>query len=115
MFPQLNKLNNESGVVLFIVLMTAIIIMIMSVGIMTQSMNEVNYAQQQIDQIASEEYTKGLFWQAYSSGSLNPGMSALQSTQAAARTYQLSLAPVAGSTVNGITQYSVVASYNSGN
>src|SRR5476649_304618 len=61
MFPQLKKINNESGVVLFIVLMTAIIIMIFSVGILTQSMNEINYAQQQIDQIATDELAKGMF------------------------------------------------------
>ena len=66
MFPQFKKLKNESGVVLFIVLMTAIIIMIFSVGILTQSMNEINYAQQQIDQITSDQVSKGMFWNAYS-------------------------------------------------
>ena len=45
MFPQFKRINNESGIVLFIVLMTAIVIMIFSVGILTQSMNEINYAQ----------------------------------------------------------------------
>ena len=59
MFPQFKKLNNESGIVLFIVLMAAIIIMIFSVGILTQSMNETNYAQQQIDQIVSDQLAKG--------------------------------------------------------
>ena len=48
--------------------MTAIIIMIFSVGILTQSMNEINYAQQQIDQIASDQLSKGQFWKAYASG-----------------------------------------------
>ena len=70
MFPQFKKLNNESGIVLFIVLMTAIIIMIFSVGILTQSMNEINYAQQQIDQIASDQLAKGIFWNAYATGIL---------------------------------------------
>lgn len=66
MFPQLKKLNNESGIVLFIVLMVAIIIMLLSVGILTQSLNEANYAQQQIDQIVSEQLARGAFWNAYS-------------------------------------------------
>jgi ABC-type Fe3+ transport system permease subunit len=75
MFAQLKKKNNkESGIVLFIVLMTAIIIMIFSLGILTQSMNEINYAQQQIDQIASEQWSKGVFWNAYSNSFLTPGM-----------------------------------------
>ena len=73
MFPQLKKLNNESGIVLFIVLMTAIIIMIFSVGILTQSMNEINYAQQQIDQIVSDQLSKGIFWNAYSNSYLISG------------------------------------------
>jgi len=73
MFPQFKKINNESGIVLFIVLMTAIIIMIFSVGILTQSMNETNYAQQQIDQIESEQWAKGIFWNAYSNSYLSQG------------------------------------------
>ena len=73
MFPQLKKLNNESGIVLFVVLMTAIIIMIFSVGILTQSMNEINYAQQQIDQIVSDQLSKGIFWNAYSNSYLLSG------------------------------------------
>jgi len=37
---------------------------------LTQSMNEINYAQQQIDQAACQQLTKGAFWQAQSAGSL---------------------------------------------
>ena len=55
MFLQFKKLNNESGIVLLIVLMTAIIIMIVSASILSQSMNEINFAQQQIDEIATQE------------------------------------------------------------
>lgn len=87
MFPQLKKLNNESGVILFIVLMVAIIIMVLSVGILTQSMNESNYAQQQIDQIVSEELAKGIFWNAYSSGMQNVGISTVMQ----GRNYQIQL------------------------
>ena len=87
---QFKKINNESGVVLFFVLMTAIIIMIFSVGILMQSSNEVNYAQQQIDQIASEQLAKGAFWKAYSAGAVGVGTTVplngrnYQVTQAAA-------------------------------
>jgi hypothetical protein len=64
------KLNDESGIVLFFVLMTAIIIMIFSLSVLTQSMNEINYAQQQIDQATCQQLVKGKFWQAQSSGTL---------------------------------------------
>jgi hypothetical protein len=109
------KINNESGIVLFIVLMTAIIIMIFSVGILTQSANEINYAQQQIDQIASEEMGKGVFWQQYSSiGSYNT----LSSVPATAQTmnnriYQILL--VQGSTSSGVVSYNAVVNYNAVN
>ena len=73
MFPQLKKMDSESGIVLFMVLMTAVIIMIFCLGILTQSMNETNYAQQQVDQIASEQLAKGVFWNAYSNGYLAGG------------------------------------------
>ena len=46
MFRSFKKINNESGIVLFIVLMIAIIIMIISATILSQSMNEINFAQQ---------------------------------------------------------------------
>ena len=64
------KLNDESGIVLFFVLMTAIIIMIYSLSVLTQSMNEINYAQQQIDQAACQQLVKGAFWQAQATGAL---------------------------------------------
>ena len=105
MFPQFKKLNNESGIVLFIVLMVAIIIMIFSVGILTQSMNETNYAQQQIDQIVSDQLAKGMFWNAYSSGSMqNVGVS----TTINNRSYYISF------NSTGVTnQYSATANYDS--
>ena len=65
MFQQFKKNSDESGLVLFIVLMTAIIIMIFSLGILTQSMNEINYAQQQIDQLAAAQWSKAVFWNEY--------------------------------------------------
>ncbi len=110
MFPQLKKLNNESGIVLFIVLMTAIIIMIFSAGILTQSLNETNYAQQQIDQIISDQLAKGIFWNAYSSAYSSGNMTNMQnvgiSTVMQGRNYQITL----NSTPSG--NYSVVANYD---
>jgi len=106
MFPQFKKINNESGIVLFIVLMVAIIIMIFSVSILTQSMNENNYAQQQIDQITSEQLTKGIFWNAYASGNLqNVGISTVMN----GRNYQISLNLATSSYVNS---YSTNTSYD---
>lgn len=106
MFPQFKK--NESGVVLFIVLMTAIIIMIFSVGILTQSMNENNYAQQQIDQIISDQLAKGIFWNAYSPGGnmQNVGIS----TVIQGRNYSIFLNTTA---INATTnQYTVATNYD---
>ena len=72
MLPPFKRINNESGVVLFIVLMTAIVILIYSLGILTQSMNEINYAQQQIDQIACEQIRKGKMWTWQAKGGGDP-------------------------------------------
>jgi len=106
MFPQLKK--NESGVVLFIVLMVAIIIMIFSVGILTQSMNETNYAQQQVDQIISDQLAKGIFWNAYSSGGnmQNVGIS----TMMQGRSYSESLTATVFNT--NTNKYIVTTSYD---
>jgi hypothetical protein len=112
MFPQLK--NNESGIVLFIVLMVAVVIMIFSVGILTQSMNETNYAQQQVDQIVSDQLAKGIFWNAYSSAYSQGNMTNMQnvgiSQTIQGRTYQITL----NSSTNGsgVTSYNVVANYD---
>jgi len=109
MCPQFKKINNESGIVLFIVLMTAIIIMIFSVGILTQSMNEINYAQQQIDQIASEQCAKGAFWKAYATGmTVPPGSGDCQPLSG--RSYTVSVP--ASSTAGAIKSYTVQANYD---
>ena len=112
MFPQLKRVNNRSGIVLFIVLMVAIIIMILSVGILTQSMNEVNYAQQQIDQIISDQLAKGVFWNAYSNSSLSStaGANIGISTVMQGRNYQITLNAITNS--GAITNYSVIVNYD---
>ena len=108
MFTQFKKLNNESGIVLFIVLMTAIIIMIFSAGILTQSMNEINYAQQQIDQIACDQLAKGSFWNAYGPGMILPGTTV--SVNLSGRIYNLTI--TSGTPGSGFTPYSVVCNYD---
>jgi hypothetical protein len=109
MFPQFKKRNKESGMVLYIVLMTAIVIMIFSVSILTQSLNETNYAQQQIDQIASDQLAKGLFWNtysaSYSAGQIVSLAPTAYSTVLNGRNYQVSLTAVGGG-------YNVNASYD---
>jgi hypothetical protein len=111
MFPQFKKLNNESGIVLFMVLMVAIIIMIFSVGILTQSMNEINYAQQQIDQIATDQMAKGIFWNAYSNGAIGSVTGVPVYINENGRNYAVTIAPV-GAAVNGVTTYTVSANYD---
>lgn len=105
MFPQFKKIDNESGIILFVVLMTAIIIMILSVGILTQSMNETNYAQQQIDQIISDQLAKGVFWNAYSSGMHNVGISTVMQ----GRNYQIELNLASSSYINS---YNATVNYD---
>ena len=110
MFPQFKKFNNESGIVLFIVLMIAIVIMIFSVGILTQSSNEINYAQQQIDQIAADQLAKGVWWNAYASASAT-GAPVMPGGAIPANGRAYTMGMTSNSTVNAITSYSVTANY----
>jgi len=110
MFPQFKKFNNESGIVLFIVLMIAIVIMIFSVGILTQSSNEINYAQQQIDQIAADQLSKGVWWNAYASASAT-GAPVMPGGAIPANGRAYTMGMTSASAVNGITSYNVSASY----
>jgi ABC-type Fe3+ transport system permease subunit len=116
MFPQFKKLKQESGVVLFIVLMVAIIIMLFSAGILSQSLNERNYSQQQVDQIASEELAKGIFWNSYSTafGSASYASMGSAGTVAAyniadqGRNYQVQITSLGGNP----PAYNAVVSYD---
>ena len=91
--------------------MTAIIIMIFSVGILTQSMNEINYAQQQIDQIASDELAKGIFWNAYAQGMQNTGNST--SIPLSGRSYNVTFTSAGQDGSNpALTDYTSVANYD---
>ena len=88
----LKKLNNESGIVLFLVLMTAIIIMILSVGILTQSVNEMGYAQQQIDQLTCDQLKSAFFWNAYTNNDIqNPATADVFTKTVDSRTYTISI------------------------
>ena len=113
MFPQFKKLNNESGIILFIVLMVSIIIMIFSLGILTQSLNETNYAQQQIDQIASDELAKGIFWNAYASNALNAASSqgSIGTVTLVNRSYDMNL-DYHGNTANNALKWSATVNYD---
>ncbi len=107
MFPQFKRINNESGVVLFIVLMTAIIIMIYSLGVLTQSLNEINYAQQQIDQINCDQLKKGFLWSSYASNSMqNVGIS----TVIGGRTYTIT--PVSTVNASGGNTWQISCTYD---
>ncbi|MBF0503752.1 MAG: hypothetical protein HQL14_01500 [Candidatus Omnitrophica bacterium] len=109
MFRPLKKLNNESGVVLFTVLMTSIIIMIISASILSQSMNEINFAQQQIDEISSQELADGMFWNGYSS---TAGLQAAAISQTEQfRTYQAAVAQ--GGAVPAGHLYTMTSTYDS--
>jgi hypothetical protein len=105
MFPQLKKLNNESGIVLFIMLMTAIIIMIFSVGILTQSVNEINYAQQQIDQIACDQWAKGIFWNAYASGMNGVVSGSSIYSNITGRSYEMTITNTSTNSYNVVCNY----------
>ena len=98
--------NNKSGIVLFMVLMTSIIIMILSVGIFTQSMNEINFAQSKIDQITSEQLTKGIFWQNYASE-----MTALPTAAVVDPSPRAYSTTITTSSAGGITTYTAQTTY----
>ncbi len=63
--------------VLVTVLMIVIVLMILSVSILSQHMTQSNSSQAQVDQIRADQWAKGVFWNAYSSGNFIPGTTPL--------------------------------------
>ncbi|MBF0510936.1 MAG: hypothetical protein HQL13_01265 [Candidatus Omnitrophica bacterium] len=118
MFPQFKKCRSESGVVLFFVLMSAIIIMMFSIGILTQSMNEINYAQEQIDEIAAGHLALGSFFNALTVSVVTTSTNLIltnSSQNESGRNYQL-VFQATGTGPGDLSednQYVVTVSYNS--
>ena len=108
MFRLFKRFNNESGIVMFMVLLSVIVMMIVSVTILSQSINEINFAQQQIDEIGTDQLQKGIFWTAYSSGMQGVSNYGAQSgVNAQGRTYSATMAQ------NGATTATANAYFNS--
>lgn len=73
MFPQLR--NNESGMVLVMVLMVVVIMMVYSIGVVTRGTSQQKSVEDQIDSIKSEQLSIGAYAKAYTdlaSGSALP-------------------------------------------
>jgi hypothetical protein len=92
--------------------MTAIIIMIFSLGVLTQSLNETNSGQQQIDQIVSDQLSKGIFWNAYANGDLAKQSSniGVGTISIANRTYTMALNFYGNAT--GFQSWNATANYD---
>lgn len=68
--------NNESGMVMVVVLMVTIIIMVYSIGILSRGASQVISAEDQVDRIKAEQLAVGAYAKTYSdlaSGSAMPG------------------------------------------
>lgn len=71
-----HRKNNESGMVLIMVLMVTIIIMVYSIGILSRGASQVLSAEDQVDHIKAEQLTIGAYAKAYTDmagGSSMPG------------------------------------------
>ncbi|MBF0490476.1 MAG: hypothetical protein HQL15_07650 [Candidatus Omnitrophica bacterium] len=73
MFIQLRRPKKESGVVLLMTLMAVVVIVIMSVAIFSQSMNQTSTVQKEIEQIRAKQLMMGYFWNAYTNAYVSGG------------------------------------------
>ncbi len=69
MWPQLRKTTEKSGVVIIIVLIIIMVMVVFGVTILSQSMSQSKTSRAQVDQIVADQWAKGVFWNAYTSGS----------------------------------------------
>lgn len=70
------KKNNESGMVMIMVIMVTIIIMVYSIGILSRGATQVISAEDQVDRIKADQLAMGAYAKAYTdmaSGSALPG------------------------------------------
>ncbi len=67
-----NHKTPESGMALVTVLMAIIVMTVISVGVISSTMNQSASSQAQIDQIYADQLAKGIFWNAYSAGTIVP-------------------------------------------
>ncbi len=57
--------NNESGMVLIMVIMVTIIMMVYSIGVITRGTSQTKSVEEQIDSIKAEQLTLGAYAKAY--------------------------------------------------
>jgi Tfp pilus assembly protein PilX len=99
------RYQNQSGIVLAMVLMIIIVIMIISAAILSQSMNQNKSSQTEMDKVRSDLLAEGMFWNAYSTGSTQPGSSGSQLLNVGVKQYN------AVYNTTGAGQYTVDISY----
>ncbi len=54
--------------ILLVVLLIVTVMMVFTLMILTQSMNQTTASQKEIERIKADQLAKGIFWNAYSSG-----------------------------------------------
>ena len=109
MFKKLK--NNESGMILMIVLLIVAVMMIFTITILTQSISQTTASQKEIERIKAEQLAKGIFWNAYAGGSgqqLTTGPVTIGAIDG--KTYQATITSLGAGPAN-TTAYSINVSY----
>ena len=111
MFRQLR--NNESGVVLIMVVMTVVIMMIFSIGLVSRGVSQTKSSESQIDRIKAEQLAMGVYAKAYSDRAAGLAMNALTTYNATMdnKTYFVNVVDSGGGGINNTNALSVDALY----
>ena len=89
MFRQLK--NDESGMVLIMVLMVVIIMMIYSIGVVSRGTSQTKSIEEQIDSIRAEQLTLGAYAKTYTDLASGVNMTAIFNTTLDNKAYGISV------------------------
>ena len=100
--------NNESGVVLLVVIVLTVAISIISISMMSSQVSQAISNRRQIDQIKADQLTKGAFFRRYSELANNQPATLPPDPVLDGKTFDITITDGApGGGISGTTQYTV--------
>jgi Tfp pilus assembly protein PilX len=106
------QLKNESGMVMLMVLMTIVVMMIFSIGVLSRTSSQTRSSEAQIDRIRAEQLAVGAFAKVYSDRAAGGAYTALTTITANldGKTYQVNVTE-GGAGINNTNSISVIAPF----
>ena len=102
--------NNESGVILIMVLMTTVVVMILSIGLMSQGVSQTKSAEEQVARIRAEQLAIGAYAKTYTDLATGAAVTSPMAVTIDGKNYNVTVTDQGAIGPNGTSRLSIVSS-----